>query len=97
MLLAETDKKRKRTKDPLAVSIGRNIRLFRDALEMKQEEVADAADISFICISRYENGWQVPSVENLIVLARVLRRSVGDLLEEQMFLPSRGDLFVGVA
>lgn len=91
-MLAQSDKK-----DEFAVIVGRNILYYRNRRKLTQRAVAIGADITDICLSRYENGNQAPSLKTAKRLAYVLHCTVDDILDEQMPLPSRGDLLVGVA
>lgn len=54
------------------MAIGDRIKLARSAAGLNQRELADAADVSAMAISKYERGLIVPSSGVLIRLAKVL-------------------------
>lgn len=83
--------------DISAKTVGRNIHHLRAAKKLTQLQVAIEAGITPICLSRYENGKQYPSLPNALRIARILDTSVDELMNDQLSLPSRGDLLVGVA
>ncbi|HEX4959573.1 MAG TPA: helix-turn-helix transcriptional regulator, partial [Thermoanaerobaculia bacterium] len=60
--------------------IGTNLRRFRDALRMTQEEVASAAGISRVAYRNLETGTSAPRMETLHALARALEVRLQDLV-----------------
>ena len=52
----------------------------REGKHLSQKEVANAIGVSASIISNYENGERLPSLENLILLARFYRCSTDYLL-----------------
>jgi Zn-dependent peptidase ImmA (M78 family)/DNA-binding XRE family transcriptional regulator len=60
--------------------IGVNLRRFRGALGMTQEQVAEAAGISRVAYRNLETGASAPRVETLHALARALEIRVQDLV-----------------
>jgi transcriptional regulator with XRE-family HTH domain len=57
---------------PEAKAIGRQIRKLREALEMTQEEVAEAAELDRAYFAGIEVGLRNPSLRPLIRIARAL-------------------------
>ncbi len=53
-------------------SIGKNIRKFRLARKLRQEELAEQAGLSTNYIGMIERGEKVPSLESFITIANVL-------------------------
>lgn len=52
----------------------------RNLKHLSQKDVADAVGMSASIISNYENGERLPSIENLIILARFYKCSTDYLL-----------------
>ena len=52
----------------------------RELKHLSQKQVADAVNMSASIISNYENGERLPSLENLITLARFYKCSTDYLL-----------------
>lgn len=52
----------------------------RNLKHLSQKDVADAVGMSASIISNYENGERLPSLENLIILARFYKCSTDYLL-----------------
>lgn len=65
------------------MSIGENIRRYREERKMTQEQVADALDVSFQAVSSWERDEYMPETEKLIRLAQVLDVSVSAIAEEK--------------
>ena len=61
-------------------SIGKNIRKFRLARKLRQEELAEQAGLSTNYIGMIERGEKVPSLESFITIANVLDVSSDMLL-----------------
>ena len=73
----------------------RNIKLVRVTKDYTQIKVQMDTGISQSALSKYESGDQLPSVENLILLARYYKTSVDYLLDltdqSAPYPPKRGD------
>ena len=63
-------------------TIGKNLRLFRDQMGLKQDAVAKFLGVQREVISYFENGTREASVENLIKLSDLYGCELSDLLEE---------------
>lgn len=66
----------------LALSLGKNIASWRNALGMTQEQLAFSLDVDPITISRFERGATLPSLPTLHRLARTLGTTMAQLLNE---------------
>ena len=53
-------------------SIGRNIRKYRLMKKLRQEDLAEKADLSINYIGAIERGEKIPSLETLIVIINAL-------------------------
>lgn len=69
-------------RDPAAVALGDRIRLARDALRLKQADLAEHIGGHVNTVSKWERGLSVPSALELERVARALRTTVGDLLAQ---------------
>lgn len=63
--------------------VGTRIRSLRKAADLTQDQLADLMDTDAPLIGRYERGVTMPSVEQLIKLATVLKVSPAELLPDQ--------------
>lgn len=63
-------------------SIGRNIRKFRQAQKLRQEDLAEKAGLSVNYIGALERGEKYPSLETFIVIANVLNVTSDMLLAD---------------
>jgi transcriptional regulator with XRE-family HTH domain len=61
------------------MTLSKLIRAERKRLGLTQQELADRAGISGICISLYERGVTKPSLNTLRSLARVFGRSLDEM------------------
>lgn len=83
MSIKLTDKKGLAVRYELALSLGKNIASWRNALGMTQEQLASNMDVDQVTISRFERGATLPSLPTLNRLARVLGVTMAQLLDEQ--------------
>lgn len=60
--------------------IGRRISLYRKAINMTQNDLAEEMGISYQAVSSWERGQTLPDVLKLSDLAKVLKVSVEDIL-----------------
>jgi transcriptional regulator with XRE-family HTH domain len=65
-----------------AKKLGKKIKLARVELDLNQSELAEKIGAKQKSISRYENGLSIPSIETLVKLAKVLKKSTGYFIEE---------------
>jgi transcriptional regulator with XRE-family HTH domain len=66
----------KKEKDPIDVNVGRRIREARIASGLSQTKVANALDIAFQQIQKYENGINRVAPPRLVVIAKITGRDV---------------------
>lgn len=66
----------------LAVSLGKNLAIWRNALGMTQEQLANSLDIDPVTISRFERGATLPSLPTLQRMAQALGVTMAQLLSE---------------
>lgn len=66
----------------LGMKLGRKVKIARTTLGMTQSQLAEALDVETVTISRIETGAQMPSIERLDELAKVLRVSLTSLLAD---------------
>ena len=69
-------------KKPLAVTLGRAIRMARRINELSQADLADKLDLSVNFIARVERGEAFMSVRNLFAAARILNVSLDELIDD---------------
>jgi transcriptional regulator with XRE-family HTH domain len=82
------------TPDPIDVEVGARIRARRKYFGMSQSRLADALDLTFQQIQKYERGTNRVSASTLVRLAKVLDISVAALVgEQEEAIPHRADVF----
>lgn len=64
------------------MSIGKRIAGRRKELGMTQEMLAEKLSLSAQAVSRWENGWNLPDIENIARIAAVLKMSSSELIGE---------------
>lgn len=67
--------------------ISSNIKKYREAQHLTQEELAKQMNISRQSISKWERGDTLPSIENLIYLSELLELSLDELILDQDKIP----------
>ena len=65
-----------------AKKLGKKIKLARVESDLTQTKLAEKIDAKQKSISRYESGVTIPSIETLMKMAKVLKKPVGNFLEE---------------
>ena len=65
------------------VSIGSNIRSFREENQLTQEKLADAIGVSFQAVSAWERDEYLPDTANLLKLAETMDVSVSSIVEDK--------------
>ena len=63
------------------MNLGKNLKEAREKAGYSQSDVAEKLNISRQSVSRWENGWSYPDVENLVILSQMYKISLDDLLE----------------
>lgn len=64
------------------MKLSEKLKKAREQIGYSQQDVADKLNISRQSISRWENGWTYPDIENLIVLSNLYNVSLDELLKE---------------
>ena len=72
--------------------LSENIRNFRKAKALSQEELAAKLHVVRQTVSKWETGLSVPDAELLVALSEVLETPVGVLLGETAVLPQADDI-----
>ncbi|WP_334189410.1 helix-turn-helix domain-containing protein [Noviherbaspirillum sp.] len=72
--------------------IGRNIKIARTRLGMTQSQLAEALDLENVTVSRIETGAQLPSIDRLEELAKLLKVSLPSLLADTTQSEAFGEL-----
>jgi len=62
--------------------LGKKIRLTQVELDLTQTQLAQKINTQQKSISRYETGASLPSIETLVKIAKVLKKSAGYFLDE---------------
>ncbi len=62
--------------------LGKKVKLARVELDLTQTQLAKKIDAKQKSISRYETGVSLPSIETLVKIAKVLKKSAGYFLDE---------------
>jgi len=66
-----------------AKKLGKKIKLARVGLDLTQIDLAKKINAKQKSISRYENGVSLPSLETLVKIAKVFKKSAGYFLGER--------------
>ena len=66
------------------MKLGKNFKYYRELNGYSQEDVAQKLNISRQAISRWENDWNIPDIENLKELSRLYNVSLEELLNEHL-------------
>lgn len=72
--------------------LSENIRNFRKAKALSQEELAAKLNVVRQTVSKWETGLSVPDAELLVALSEILETPVGVLLGETAALPQADDI-----
>ena len=72
--------------------LSENIRNFRKAKALSQEELAAKLNVVRQTVSKWETGLSVPDAELLVALSEILETPVGVLLGETAVLPETDDI-----
>ena len=62
------------------MDLSKNIKLYRKALHLTQEQLANKLNAKKSLISNYENGYSTPDIYTLIKLADIFDISLDDLV-----------------
>ena len=63
------------------MNLGKNLKEAREKAGYSQSDVAEKLNISRQSVSRWENGWSSPDIDNLIVLSQIYKIPIDVLLE----------------
>lgn len=66
-----------------AKKLGKKIKIARIELDMNQTDLAEKIGAKQKSISRYETGLSMPSIETLVKIAKVLKKTAAYFLEDQ--------------
>lgn len=69
----------------MMINIGKRIKEIREKNNLTQEELSLKCDISRVSITRYENGTRTPDYSTLCIVAKALKASISDLLDEEKY------------
>ncbi|WP_217971468.1 XRE family transcriptional regulator [Staphylococcus xylosus] len=70
-------------KKELAKFIGNKIRLYRNRMNLTQDQLGKKLDTKKATISNYETGYRTPQQDDLFAIAKVLNISIDDLFPER--------------
>jgi transcriptional regulator with XRE-family HTH domain len=79
--------------DPIDVAVGARLRLRRKAMKVSQSALAEALDLTFQQVQKYERGTNRISASMLVKAARRLDCTVAYLVGEEDALPTETALF----
>lgn len=65
-----------------AKKLGKKIKIARIELDLNQTELAKKIGAKQKSISRYETGLSMPTIETLVKIAKILKKSTSYFLEE---------------
>lgn len=65
------------------MNLAGKLKKARENAKLSQNEVAEKLNISRQAISKWENGWSIPDIENLIVLSDLYHISLDKLLKDE--------------
>ena len=74
-----------------AITVGKNIRKYRERINMTQQELAAKLFVSFQAVSAWERGLALPELENTVMLASAFNVPLDALLYEE-----KDDLFIAI-
>jgi transcriptional regulator with XRE-family HTH domain len=78
----------------LAIRIGGNIKSARTLVGLTQGQLAEALDLENVTISRIETGAQMPSIERLDEISKVLKVSLTALIADPNERSAVSDMLV---
>ena len=78
------------------VKVGKKITFNRKKLNLTQDDLADKLYVTRQLVSKWENGIGVPSIDDLIAMAKIFKISIDDLLclDEEIDV-DENDIFKG--
>ena len=62
-------------------SLGKKIKIARVEQDLNQTEIARKIGANQKSVSRYENGLSIPTLETMVKIAKVLKKSVDHFVE----------------
>lgn len=66
------------------MSIGKNIKIFRESKGISRRELANLLNINISSVTRYENGDREPSIDNIKKIATVLQIPIDILIGDEL-------------
>lgn len=75
----------------MATTIGQSMKNVRKQKNIKSRELARITGIPHTTISRYENGWIIPGIFNLITLADALEVSLDEYIGRNVPIKKKGE------
>lgn len=64
--------------------VGENIKKYRDAKNMTQQQLADIIGVSNRAVSRWENKSTLPELENICMIASALGVDINDIMPQNI-------------
>ena len=71
--------------------LSENIKKYRKANNMSQDELAEKLNVTRQSISLWETGQTQPSLDNIIALAKLFNTTTDALVTDVKFKPEEGD------
>lgn len=68
--------------DVMNETIGRNIKILREANNMSQQELAEKLFITRQSVSKWESGMVVPDIEKLQMISKLFKIKIDDLMKD---------------
>ena len=59
---------------------GRNIRAMRVAAGMTIKDIQDACSISATAVTKWQKGYAVPTIDNMVILADIWKVRIDDIV-----------------
>ena len=66
------------------MSLAENIKKLRENADLTQAELAEEVGVTQVAIKYFENGERVPNAFKLIAIAKKLRTTCEELMDEEM-------------
>ena len=63
------------------MELSKNLKKARENVGLSQAEVAEKLNISRQAISKWENGWTSPDIDNLVILSDLYDVSLDELIK----------------
>lgn len=66
--------------------LAKQLKFHREQVGLSQTRLAEKLNISRQSVSKWENGWGYPDIDNLILLSQLYDITIDDLLKENKLL-----------